>query len=235
MTADEIRLRRQSALPLGRDSGAPAQGQKQQGKNAAVAGEIPGTVFRHVFQNYVVGHIGVLHIQGDEVVKCPGLCQRIRQPFRQFSAQSLEIRREDDMWRLLLNVKVIASGDAASMIGVRKDSRVQIGIFHAKFVVFFHGFFPANGTLRGVLRGDSAGLRPNLLNADIALLLTGGGNGKMGPQEHTGGKEFVLQPYSGPDADAVGQGTVLLHFLHGDIQSAVSLRAAKCAFHAGKR
>ena len=235
VSADEIRFGGQTALPLGRDPGAAAERNEQQRENTAVTGIVSGTIFRHVFQYNVAGHVGIFHVLCYEVIECACLLQGVVDATGQFFRQCLNVGGKYDMGSLLLYIEVIGSCNSGSIIRVSEFGGMEVGILHQKFVVFLQFFFPADGPLTGILRSNPAVFRPDLFNADIALLLACFGDGQVCPNEHTGSIKFVLHFYRCPDPDAGSQGAFFLHLPHGNIPAAGLLGAVCGAFHAGKQ
>ena len=97
MTADEVRLCGESALPLGGDSGAAAQGDKKKCEDSAVPREGSGAVPRNILQGEVGRHVGVFEVQGDEVVKVSGFFEWSLTAFREFCGECTDVRSEDDV------------------------------------------------------------------------------------------------------------------------------------------
>ncbi len=92
VVADAGRIDIRARLPLGWDARAAAQGNEQQGLNAAVALEPGGHVVRYVGDGQVLTHVGVVHPGGDKVINFAGLDERVGFAASQLFAQGADIR-----------------------------------------------------------------------------------------------------------------------------------------------
>ena len=218
-------------MPLSGNARAAAQRDEQQRKYAAVARVAPCRSFGNVFQNEVGGHKGILHIQCDEVVENTRPLQQTVHALRQRLDQRAEIGRKDDVRRLLACVE-------AGLCRVRLDGgnivitgRVDIGVFDRELVVLRHRFLPAHGALERVLRCGTPVRGIERLDADVALLLAGGGQRQVDAHKHTGREDLVLHAYARANADAVCDLSVFAHPPVDMVKTALAL-LRRHAFHA---
>ena len=192
MTTDEIGLSRQTALPLSGNSCASTECDEQQGKDAAVTGMRFCTGIGDAFQDEVIGHEGIVHVFGNEIIKCLGLGKGIGETFCQLCTKGFDVRGKDNMGMLFVGVGSDCGFCTGMPINIIILSCVQIGVLNTEFVIIGHGFFPADSTLSGIFGRNHCIFGPNFFDLDIALLLTGGGDRQMCPQEHTGSEKLVL-------------------------------------------
>ena len=96
-------------------------------------------------------------------------------------------------------------------------------------MVGLHLLLPAHRAHGGVFGRELPVFGIELFYTDLALLLTGGGNGQMHPHESRG-KAFILDTHRGPNANAVGKAPLPAHHLHGMAQAVIALAALSGAF-----
>ena len=223
MTAAEVWLSGQAALPPGGNASAAAHGDKEQGKHTAVAGVAARRRIRDALENEVGRHEGILHVQRDEVVEDARLFQRIGHPLGQRLHKGTNKRGEDDVRRLLLRIEIRLYGVCLHRGNIVVARRVDIGVLHIELVVFLHVLLPADRALRRILGCKLAGLGIHLLDADLALLLTLGGDGQVNAHEHTRREPIIVYADARTDADAIGDTAVLAHQTANTVKTALAL------------
>ena len=102
MVPDFQRRPIQPGLPLSRDTGYPAHGNKQQSIDPTVPFKTQSHILRKISNGCIRPDKGIHHMDGQVIVNLPGLSQRIFLSPHNLPCQLPKIRRKADMGRQLL-------------------------------------------------------------------------------------------------------------------------------------
>ena len=209
-----------TALPLGGNTGATAQGDEGQRLHAAVTPQGAQAGVGDVGHTEIVGHKTVLHVLGDVIVDGTSLGDRIGETVGQFGAQSLDVGGKDDVGCQLTGKELGLDGVGLDLGGIHIGGNVLVGIFHPEGMVLGHGLLPVDGAGVGLAGADVSGLAVAVDDLQLALLEAVGRQGNKDTVGLAGDEELVAHLNGVADGDAGGHLALFLHDLHAAVQAA---------------